>query len=53
MPKYGNLKYVYEPKFYTGTLDLLVLTVTLGSFGAPVFKMACNLKQVSIQRKSE
>ncbi len=44
--------YVNERKFYTGTIDLLVFEVILGSFGTLVSKWPVTRKQVSIIRES-
>ncbi len=42
--------YVNEPKFCTGTFDLLVFKVMLGSFGALVFKWPVAQTQVSVEK---
>ncbi len=42
--------YVNEPKFYTGTFDLLVFKVILGSFGALVSKWPVTRKQLTENR---
>ena len=40
-------------KFYTGTFDLLVFKVILGSFGALVSKGPITRKQMSVEKRSE
>ncbi len=42
--------YVNETKFYTGTFDILVFNVILGSFGALVSKWPVTQTQVSVQK---
>ena len=39
---------IYEPKFYTGTFDVLVFKVILGSFGAFVSNWPVTGKRVSL-----
>ncbi len=41
---------VNEPKFYTGTIDVLMFTVIFGLFGAFVSKWTVTRKQVSLEK---
>ncbi len=53
MPKYGNFEnwpYINQPKLYTGTYDLLMFDVIVGSFGTLVSKWDVTCKQVSIEK---
>ncbi len=51
--KIGPYMYVSEPKFYTGTFDILVFNVILGSFGALVSKWPVSQKHVFVEKNSE